>query len=185
MKKSFGFTLAEVLITLGIIGVVAALTIPSLMNSTGQNEYKSGFKKAISVISQAGEKNFALDNADFADMNATTATSDPAVKSLFSLFSNRMNVESTFTSGTASIGVAASNYTIFFSDGMALSFDPSAANCSSTIAPCKALVDVNGLRKPNVVTSLPTALKDQYAIILLDRQALPNSDAARAVLYNK
>ncbi len=31
MKKLFGFTLAEVLITLGIIGVVAAMTIPTLM----------------------------------------------------------------------------------------------------------------------------------------------------------
>lgn len=30
-KALFGFTLAEVLITLGIIGVVAALTIPNLM----------------------------------------------------------------------------------------------------------------------------------------------------------
>ena len=29
-----GFTLAEVLITLGIIGVVAAMTMPTLMNST-------------------------------------------------------------------------------------------------------------------------------------------------------
>ena len=33
MKKRFGFTLAEVLITLGIIGVVAAMTIPTLMIS--------------------------------------------------------------------------------------------------------------------------------------------------------
>ena len=34
MLKSFksGFTLAEVLITLGIIGVVAAMTMPTLMN---------------------------------------------------------------------------------------------------------------------------------------------------------
>ena len=31
MKKAF--TLAEVLITLGIIGVVAALTIPTLVNN--------------------------------------------------------------------------------------------------------------------------------------------------------
>ena len=30
-KVKFGFTLAEVLITLGIIGVVAAMTIPTLM----------------------------------------------------------------------------------------------------------------------------------------------------------
>ena len=31
MKKSLGFTLAEVLITLAIIGVVAAMTIPSVI----------------------------------------------------------------------------------------------------------------------------------------------------------
>ena len=32
-KNKKGFTLAEVLITLGIIGVVAALTMPALINS--------------------------------------------------------------------------------------------------------------------------------------------------------
>lgn len=29
--KKFGFTLAEVLITLGVIGIVAALTLPSVV----------------------------------------------------------------------------------------------------------------------------------------------------------
>ena len=33
MKKA-GFTLAEVLITLGIIGVVSAITLPTLMSTT-------------------------------------------------------------------------------------------------------------------------------------------------------
>lgn len=33
MKKKLAFTLAEVLITLGIIGVVAAMTIPNLIAS--------------------------------------------------------------------------------------------------------------------------------------------------------
>ena len=33
MTKRFGFTLAEVLITLGIIGVVAAMTIPTLIKT--------------------------------------------------------------------------------------------------------------------------------------------------------
>ena len=32
--KKFGFTLAEVLVTLGIIGVVAALTAPALILSS-------------------------------------------------------------------------------------------------------------------------------------------------------
>ena len=47
MKKSLGFTLAEVLITLGIIGVVAAMTMPTLMNSTQGAQYKAAYKKAF------------------------------------------------------------------------------------------------------------------------------------------
>ena len=35
MKQKFGFTLAEVLIVIGIIGVVAALTLPNLNHATG------------------------------------------------------------------------------------------------------------------------------------------------------
>ena len=41
MTKRFGFTLAEVLITLGIIGVVAAMTKPTLMNQTQGAQYKT------------------------------------------------------------------------------------------------------------------------------------------------
>ena len=44
--KLRGFTLSEVLITLGIIGVVAALTIPTLMYNT-QNKVLSTQKKRL------------------------------------------------------------------------------------------------------------------------------------------
>ena len=47
------FTLAEVLITLGIIGVVAALTLPALIQKNRNKELQTGLKKAYSVISQA------------------------------------------------------------------------------------------------------------------------------------
>lgn len=36
--RNKGFTLAEVLITLGIIGVVAAMTLPALVNQTQGKE---------------------------------------------------------------------------------------------------------------------------------------------------
>lgn len=39
------FTLAEVLITLGIIGVVAAMTLPSVINSTKNKQLEASFKK--------------------------------------------------------------------------------------------------------------------------------------------
>ena len=51
-KRMSGFTLAEVLITLGIIGVVAAMTMPTLMNSTQGAQYKAAYKKALSAIAQ-------------------------------------------------------------------------------------------------------------------------------------
>ncbi len=47
------FTLAEVLITLGIIGVVAAMTMPSLINTTQKKELETAFKKQYSVLQQA------------------------------------------------------------------------------------------------------------------------------------
>lgn len=43
--RLFGFTLAEVLITLGIIGVVAALTMPSLIAEHQKNKLLQELKK--------------------------------------------------------------------------------------------------------------------------------------------
>ena len=47
------FTLAEVLITLGIIGVVASMTLPALINQTRAKELQTGLKKAYSVLQTA------------------------------------------------------------------------------------------------------------------------------------
>ena len=48
-----GFTLAEVLVTLGIIGVVAALTMPSVISNYKEKETIAKLKKTYSVLSQA------------------------------------------------------------------------------------------------------------------------------------
>ena len=47
------FTLAEVLITLGIIGVVAAMTLPSIIQTNRNIEVESKLKKVYSVMNQA------------------------------------------------------------------------------------------------------------------------------------
>ena len=60
MKKR-GFTLAEVLITLAIIGVVAAISIPSVISNTQQQEFKTGLRKAVSVLNSAITMNMAID----------------------------------------------------------------------------------------------------------------------------
>src|SRR5699024_983203 len=61
MKRLRGFTLAEVLITLAIIGVVAALTIPSVISNSQQQEFKTGLRKAVSVLNSAITMNMAID----------------------------------------------------------------------------------------------------------------------------
>lgn len=53
IKKISAFTLAEVLITLGIIGVVAAITIPVIQSKIQDEEHKTAYKKAYSVLYQA------------------------------------------------------------------------------------------------------------------------------------
>ena len=51
MKKAF--TLAEVLITLGIIGIVAAMTLPSLIANYQKKVTVNRLKQAYSMINQA------------------------------------------------------------------------------------------------------------------------------------
>jgi len=48
-----GFTLAEILIVLTVIGVVAALTIPTLLQNTNQAELKAGLKRGFADLQQA------------------------------------------------------------------------------------------------------------------------------------
>lgn len=52
-KRILAFTLAEVLITLGIIGVVAAMTIPTLMQKTNRSEIVAGAKKSYANFANA------------------------------------------------------------------------------------------------------------------------------------
>ena len=60
-KKAF--TLAEVLITLGIIGVVAALTIPTLMANHRKHVVETKLAKIYSVMNQA----ITMTNAEYGE----------------------------------------------------------------------------------------------------------------------
>ena len=73
MKK--GFTLAEVLITLGIVGVVASMTLPTLNNNVQKQTYEAGAKKAYNILSNAVSM-YMLDQGvdDLSETPITTAT---------------------------------------------------------------------------------------------------------------
>lgn len=58
-NKNYAFTLAEVLITLGIIGIVAAMTLPSLIAGYQKKVFVNQLKKAVSVVEQGFYKRMA------------------------------------------------------------------------------------------------------------------------------
>lgn len=62
----YGFTLAEVLITLGIIGIVAALTIPTLINNSTKQQTAEKLKKIYSTIAQA-KNSYIADNGSISN----------------------------------------------------------------------------------------------------------------------
>lgn len=215
MRKISGFTLAEVLITLGIIGVVAAMTMPTLINSTQGAQYKAAYKKALSAISQAVTLNVALDEWSFADVTTDSNYS------LETMLKSRMNVVRTET-GTftdpkgaqyqAKIGLSghgqgvsqaqstSGNTTLFFNDGIMFTYNKTAAvNCTRADGAnptiCKGFIDVNGIKAPNKIVQCDVGSTDDnceiknptdvYPVMFYDQTILPNSVAARAVLYSK
>lgn len=66
-KKSSAFTLAEILVSLTIIGVVAALTVSNVMINTNAAQAKAALKKAIANLNQAIAVNVAEDGFDCAE----------------------------------------------------------------------------------------------------------------------
>ncbi len=50
MRLKKGFTLAEILIVLMVIGVIATMTIPSLMRGVTESQWKTAYKKAYNTI---------------------------------------------------------------------------------------------------------------------------------------
>ena len=82
--KKHGFTLAEVIVTLGVVGVIAALTLPIVSNSAAKSQVGPKLAKAVSVWEQA---NIAmLEDEDVTDITegfeTTTGTDSSATTTL-------------------------------------------------------------------------------------------------------
>ena len=58
-SRKAAFTLAEVLITLGIIGIVAAMTLPSLIGKWQEKVLEARFRKVYNILNVACEKTVA------------------------------------------------------------------------------------------------------------------------------
>lgn len=96
---SFGkaaFTLSEVLITLGIIGVVSALTLPSLVKNHQRQVFVTQLQKVVTELSQAAEKAISDNNAvSLAETRFRSSRADAAGNFLTTYF----KVNQTCTAG--------------------------------------------------------------------------------------
>lgn len=99
MSKNSAFTLAETLIVIGIIGVVAALTLPNLNNSTGDKEKVTRVMKSYSSLTEAFDRAQAIYgpyNEWFNDLNVesfidpNTQNSMTARKEYLSVMNERL-----------------------------------------------------------------------------------------------
>ena len=176
MKRRTAFTLAEVLITLVIIGIIAAMTIPSLLNNTNKQEFRTALKKSISVLNQAITMHYALEGMTVADYTSPADLSS-------SLFQKRLNVVSTAASTIVYKGSGTS--TFYTADGVAYSIGPKAACSQDGKQKCfDVYVDVNGDRKPNIATTAQADPKDGYLVHLYSQRATAGNAVTQAILYD-
>ncbi|MBP7211852.1 type II secretion system protein [bacterium] len=127
------FTLAEVLITLGIIGIVAAMTIPTLIAKTKANQIVVAVKKFYSNMNQA-IKLSELDNGDSANWTFDNTKSDCLQTFMDTYLNKYLQIIKQDKDDEG-------HYRVFFNDGTTLSMQ--AGSCIDM------MFDANGLKKPN------------------------------------
>lgn len=177
MMKKNGFTLAEVLITLAIIGVVATMTLPALMTNTAEQQARTGLKKGINTLTEAAQMNLALENWDYAGAymtnaaNGITTSHDLTAMSFDSLIANRTAID--YAKGTAlptrmntnMRQILTSHKAVYFKDGTAIYYNPSTAIATNTNAKLAAdglpvgydiVFDTNGQSGPNILSNCST-----------------------------
>ncbi len=164
MCKKFklkAFTLSEVLIALVIIGVITAITVPAIIQTTDRRETITGLKKAYSTLTNWER----MPQVDYGHSSTWENAKDIGIDSYYTTYIkpyfNIMKYCSTGTEcgyksdapftqldGTAGVFVAASNRVAFVTiDGMSYSFVVF-SNITGEYYPV-IKVDINGARKPN------------------------------------
>jgi len=103
--KKFGFTLAEVMITLGIIGVVAALTVPALVKNYQKTVYVTSLHKVYNEMDSAIKQYMTDQHVD--DLRESDLYSDS--NALKEFVNNYLKV--TKDCGESYVGCFSSTYT--------------------------------------------------------------------------
>ena len=151
MKKR-AFTLAEVLITLGIIGVVAAMTMPTLITNYQKRATVAKLKRAYSVIKQAYLMSYdQVGDLKFSEIRALGK--DSYFKTYWAPY-----IQATYCNSFSECGYASDNF--FWKDTNGSLWDTFPSNCivfytndgflyGIDFKSSYVMVDINGPKGPN------------------------------------
>lgn len=170
MKKVYNpisaFTLAEVLITLVIIGIIAAVTVPAIIQQTQKQEYVAGLKKAHSTLQNAlykmadnngyphGDYSF-LNNTDFIDEFAKVANVAKKCDNSIDCFPSSLKTNTVYKKLNGVASGANDGKALITNDGQMYSSRKPQSTWSGISEDDKnntiwrILVDLNGWKKPN------------------------------------
>ena len=171
-----GFTLAEVLITLVIIGIIASMTIPSVINAQHDKEILARLKKSYSILSQTLMTSQAFngsytgwglqDNSNNSSKHTYDNYISPYIKSMKRCIneagcwtSERTKAFDGRTTATGAFdsGMGQNNVTFVLADGSIVSMDIYGNDAESVFGVTENLVyptltfavDINGDKGPN------------------------------------
>jgi len=168
-NRVLAFTLAEVLVTLGIIGVVSAMTIPTLMQGYQKKVYSTQLKKVYTEMSQALYKVVNDNNA--LNLSEAGVYNQATVQSFTSKYFNMIK-----NCGISGANCFASRYR-YINNNSANLAAPTGQSCfvnASGAAICMTTslitIDVNAQEGPNIVG------RDYYQIYLNNDGKLYGSD---------
>ncbi len=191
LKKRAAFTLAEVLITLGIIGVVAAMTMPVLVAKYRSLVCTTQLKKMYSVISQAMQ--MSVPDGDYENIPITDGGKQGALNFFNDYMKKQFSIIKTcyfYETGCWAETVKTKNGNIvktnvqdkivfLTKDGFTIHIDTWDSSDYNTISnrygvnvtgvsPILVLnVDVNGMKRPNVIG------KDIFVFVLAEKGLRP------------
>jgi len=195
-SHSKGFTLAEILITLTVIGVVAALTIPTLLQNTNDAELKVALKRDFADLSQAtllikNDFGGSLTNAFPGDLLGSESLKN-AFKGKYSYIKECHGIASYGGSGTGASAEgcwhvanawrnlngtkridAINQPGLILNNGILMNFSLYKSDCSilsgGSYRTCGDIIfDVNGFKTPNTIG------KDIFAVSITDQQLIPS-----------
>lgn len=216
MKNKRAFTLAEALMTLIVIGIIATLTIPSVISNHKALQYKTAYKKAIKTINEAISLNIAS-----GEKSAYNTDED---KPLYDYLKNKLEIIKTTTKSSLNKDIKG----FYTADNMRFDFpedngdidnkEIAVTNGDKTEKinvkthtcgtkgmgigggtkalgehPCIIMVDVNGDKGPNRITtseykennSETPEFGDIFFMLITDKGAFPYGLLAQSAFYGK